>query len=149
MNIINNHDMSKKSAFIHITIAAMLVLVAFVVRSNILGNNLVTLASAAPLTGQVAQVLGPDSQGSLLQAEKDFSLSTTYFDNKRWAVTIITPIGDAAFDRGILVLQEKENVYQVVLGPGGTATAGQINSLPKDVATYVSSIISVYQPLPD
>lgn len=106
----------------------------------------VSLSSAPKLTGQVAQALAT-TNGTVPVAGKDFTLQNiNYFDNNSWVVATVKPASNQ-FDPGTVVLQNKQGIYQVALGPGSAFPRASVQALPPDVANYLQKQGVVYGPV--
>jgi hypothetical protein len=116
-------------------------LIAGLVASSVIegGAKVVKLTSAPAFSGLVAVALQAQSQHptTLPKIDKDFSLSSQYFDKNQWVVVSIRSTNNS-FDPSVLVLENKEGVYQITSGPSGAFTQSQLSVLPGDVATYLS-----------
>ena len=110
----------------------------WIARSLILGGaSPVTLPAADPLVGRISQALTSTSQLSLPVAGKDYKIqSTSYFDNKTWAVVTIIGISNTITD-GLFVLNQVNGVYTVVLGPGTAFPTSATLAMPTDVQQYL------------
>jgi hypothetical protein len=120
---------------------------AFSINNLIVGSEpVIKLEPAPPLAGVVSQSLGSNvsTSTSLPVANKDYRLNVTYFDNKKWAIGVVSPINNG-FNAGLEVLKQQDGQYQVVLGPGSTFPDSQVKQLPSDVAAYLRARAAVYQ----
>lgn len=127
-----------------VVVALAILLLLFVssvgIRHLVLGNTfLTTLSKAPPLANALAPSLAsPSKKKSLPLANKDFRIiSTNYFDNQQWVVATVTHIPDG--NGATLVLRNINGIYTVVLGPGTQFSPSVAESLPPDVATYLTS----------
>jgi hypothetical protein len=127
-----------------LVIYAIFALIHYVVLG---GAGKVTLKAEPPLAGQIDQVLDKNSDGSLKNEGKDFSLRSQYFENKRWAVVNITALHNN-FQSGFAVVKENNGIYQVVAGPGTSLASTQLQVFPNDVAAYLTTHFSIYTPIP-
>jgi hypothetical protein len=117
-----------------------IIIVAFVVKSIVLGGKpVIGLSSAPALAGPISRSLGPFSQNSpILQPDKDYRIrSARYFDNKKWVVVNIVPV-DNKINPAISVLKKINGVYQTILGPAGSFSYSYVYVLPPDVSQYLS-----------
>jgi hypothetical protein len=93
--------------------------------------------TSSNITGSVSQSLvTPQSKGILPAVGKNFKvLRATYFNNKQWVVVVVSGIPDN--DNAVLILQELNGVYRVVLGPGTLFPSSSVQSMPLDVVNYL------------
>jgi hypothetical protein len=131
--------MRNKVVIVNLGILALIGLVGLSLQQAIAGSTpTLTLQPAAPLVGQIAQAIGPVSQGKLLIPSQDFTLTTKYFDNNTWVVVNINPVNQA-FNASTAVMEQKDGIYQLELGPGSAFLPSQLTSIPADVAAYINS----------
>jgi hypothetical protein len=111
------------------------------------GSSRVSLRAADPLTGQVAQALGTATTGGKLQVPgSDFVLrNTKYFEDQTWVVTTIASVGGKS-NNGVAILERRNGIFQVVLGPGTEFSTSYTQSLPSSVSTYLSEQGLLYEP---
>lgn len=132
-----------------ITLAATLVflaIAALLVPSIVLsGAHAITLRDAPQLTGQVAQALANSQKaGSVPETGKAFTLSSVdYFENNTWAVASIKGDQRNVTD-GIAVLQLREGIFQVVVGPGTAFPSSVTRKLPPSVTGYLNQRGVIY-----
>jgi len=131
----------RKIPFFLIILATVLTFGLASYKSMLYGDaKLVTIASAAPLTGQISQALAGTSgdQAVLPEAGKDYTLENVkYFDNKEWVFAGIKPVSNT-IDSSDVVLQKKNGVYVVVLGPGSAFSRTTTLTMPSDIAQYLN-----------
>lgn len=109
------------------------------------GATSVHLPPAPILTGQISQALASGKSTSLPVYGRDYNLgSTTYFKDNDWVVTDILGIGENT-SSGIAVLQNKNGIYQVVLGPGTAFANTSVQNLPIEVTQYLNQKGAVYE----
>lgn len=137
-----------RNTLIAILILIALFCVAVPAKSIVLGGaRVVSLPAGPALTGAVSQSLAVSSSGPLPVAGKDYNLTATYFDNNAWAVGLIQPLNNT-LNSGVVVLQKKNSVFQVVLPPSNAVSVDQLYVLPNDVASFLRAHESVYNLVP-
>ena len=134
--------MRKLLAFIVVVVIA-----TGAVQSGLTGNApLVSLGKAQPLDGTISQSLDTTGGNTTMPvAGKDYSLDhIKYFDNNEWVVASIKPLSNS-ISAGTVVLQKKNEIYQVVLGPGTAFNNSYLFSLPSDVGSYLNNKGVIYE----
>jgi hypothetical protein len=137
--------MNKKAvAFL---LLALVVVATLIARFVLIGSApSVRLSVAPPLTGAISQSLSSGGGlATLPQPGKDYDLQNThYFDNNTWIVTTIQPITNK-FNQSVVIMQQANGGYQVVLGPGSSFDNSYLLSLPTDVGQYLASKGILYE----
>jgi len=105
-----------------------------------LRSSYVKLDSAPSLSGQVAQATQSAGSGDSIPVPgKDFTLADVrYFSDKTWALVSFEPTSNDSFNAGLAILQKKDGIFQVVLGPSSTLPSDYSYSLPPDLDAYLS-----------
>jgi hypothetical protein len=124
------------------TVLFLVVLIAIsVVSKNIILNGVpqTKLQVAPPLAGTLSQsLITYKSKDVLPVIGKDFTIqSTQYFNNQQWAVVLVSSVPDN--NNAILVLEKLNGNYQVVLGPGTSFSTTDIQTMPSNVISYLTS----------
>jgi len=129
----------ERTTFFRLSSILVLVIVCLLLVTQIIRSSYVSLDSAAALSGQVAQASqSASSDESLPVPGKDFSLSDVkYLSNGNWAVVSFKPTSDDSFNAGFAILQKKDGIFRVVLGPSSTLSTDYTYSLPADVVGYL------------
>jgi hypothetical protein len=130
--------MIAKQLFKKVLFILILFLVSIAARHILLGGvYLSKLNTAPPLAASIAPSIVTHGSTSLPQAGKDFKiLSSQYFDNKQWAIVSVSSGPDT--DTAFLVMERLGGVYTVVLGPGTFFSSDVTQSMPPDVAAYLT-----------
>lgn len=117
----------------------ILFLVSVTARHIILGGTYLSkLNTAPPLAASIAPTIVTHGSTNLPESGIDFKiLSSQYFDNKQWVVVSIASGPDT--DTAFLVMERLSGVYTVVLGPGTFFSSDVTQSMPSDVAAYLTS----------
>ncbi|MEO8785262.1 MAG: hypothetical protein ABI221_03070 [Candidatus Saccharimonadales bacterium] len=104
------------------------------------------LTKAQPLIGAASQALGVGSQSSSMPSgSKDYNLGDTkYFSNGDWAVASIIPTKNSKLTQAVVIMQKREGVFQVVLGPGTAFDSSVTLNLPTDLGNYITQRGYVY-----
>ena len=124
-----------------------IIIVTYVARSLILGGATVaTLQPGPALSGTVAQSLSTSgNNASMPRAGKDFNLKIVrYFDSNSWVV-VSAASPNKTNETNTVILQRIDGMYQAVLGPGTAFPNGYLQSLPSDVAQYLSAEGVIYE----
>lgn len=141
-----NMDLKK---IIITVIPFVLLAVAFsVLRAYFSGTTpYIQLSDKASPYGQVSQFLAATSgDGTPTNPPQDFSLtSTKYLENNTWVVTDVTKPTDTS-SSGTLVLQKKNGLFVIAIGPGTAFNANDLLTLPVSVSTYLTEKGVVYGP---
>jgi hypothetical protein len=125
----------------------IILIIALIARNIVVERKpIVTLGNAPALSGVIAQNIDTTGGNSILPiAGKDFGLKNIhYFDNNNWAVANITQTNNKV-SPGLVVLQKKDQLYQVVIGPGTAFDNSILVTLPKDVGQYMSQHGVLYE----
>lgn len=130
----------QRQTFIRLSAIMLITIVLCLSIAGALRSSYITLADAPALSGQVAQAAQTGSSDSSVPISgKDFTLSDVhYFSNKTWAVVSFEPTGNDSFNAGSAVLQKKNGLFRVVLGPSSILSTDYTYSLPSDVVTYLN-----------
>ncbi|MEJ0072800.1 MAG: hypothetical protein WDN27_01780 [Candidatus Saccharibacteria bacterium] len=110
-------------------ILVILAVIALALPSMLTGGKRVTLHKASPLMGAISQSLGSDVKFTIA--------STQYFDNNSWALASLN-ISGLGNQTSRVVLQKRDGMFMVVLGPGSDFPTNALRSLPPDLAGYLS-----------
>jgi hypothetical protein len=129
-------------------IILIVIMLAAVITHNVILKNssYIKLGSTQSISGIVAQTLSTTKSSSLPVAGQDFNLTKIhYFDNNSWVVAFITPTKGSNIAGAMVVLEEKQGIYQVVLGPGTSFDNSVLISLPADVGKYINQQGYIYE----
>jgi hypothetical protein len=132
--------MTPRRIGIIISFLVLLVVFSTIFKNVILdGTPQTRLHSAPPLAGTISQsIIPPQSKGILPVVGKNFNITSThYLDNRQWVVVSVSSIPDN--NSAVLVLQELDGNYQVVLGPGTLFLASDVQFMPTEVVNYLLS----------
>jgi hypothetical protein len=125
------------------TIKRILVLLGIVMLS--LGVRLLLLQGASPVSLKYDPVAdatykslrGPGAYTFLEQ--KDFTITQEkYFQDKKWVVVSLKPIGESA-DPATVILEDINGNYQKVAGPSNFFQDSDLASLPTEVVNFIKS----------
>lgn len=134
--------MTTKNIAISMSSIILLVVVSLITKVIVLGDTDKTslITTSSPIAGAVSRSINSSQTSNNPPLEgKNFKLqSTNYFDDKQWAVSSVTTIPDN--DTAIVVLQEVNGSYQVVVGPGTIFSSQQLQAMPSDVVNYLTSL---------
>ena len=103
------------------------------------------LAKAAPLDGVVSQALVTNGTSAPPVGGKDFTLQSVHTFGNDWLVASIVPTPTSKLTKSTVVLEKREGVFQVVLGPGTAFDNSVLVSLPADLGNYLTQQGYIYE----
>ena len=128
--------MDKKN-FISLTLAGVVLLLSFTLRSILIdGVGETKLQTSSPYGGTVAMELSPQNNGKLPVEGQDFTLiDTQLFENGLWVASEISSEDGG----GYVVLKNVDGFYVAAIGPGTIFSSSYRKTLPPEVFSYLES----------
>jgi hypothetical protein len=122
------------------TLIIFIIIASSIARSQILGGAKIYNLTVTDqlLSGIIAQsTVSTGGKVILPLYQKDFTLlRVSYFDNNTWVVAKIVPLNNSVTE-AYVILQFKNGMYHVVLGPGTAFDNSYVQSMPADLGQYL------------